>query len=111
VKSHLNEKLGIQVIRRLWLTFAARPYNPRSHKLIYQLPVYQPDYELGALGDAGIMGHQDHRHAQLLVHPQQQLRDLHPRLAVQVAGWFVGQEQPGLVAQRSRNRHTLLLSA
>ena len=45
------------------------------------------------------------------VQPFNQVEDTACRGFVQVASGFVGQQQPGIVDQRARKRHTLLLAA
>src|SRR2546423_978716 len=60
--------------------------------------------------DVGVVGRHEHGHAKL-VDPQQQLQDLPADQRIQVAGGFVGDDQPRVVDERARDRRPLLLAA
>ena len=53
----------------------------------------------------------DHDHKTILGHFLQNLHDLHAGLRVQSAGWFVSQNDVGVVDQRTGDGHTLHLTA
>ena len=62
-------------------------------------------------GHRGIMGHHQHRHAQLSVGPLQRAEYVHGGRAVELTGRLVGQQQFRPVRQRGRDRRPLLLPA
>jgi acyl-CoA thioesterase-1 len=65
---------------------------------------------LGAAGHFHTMGYHDQGHAVLLVQLAEKVEDLLGGLAVEVTGGFVGQEQIGLIGQRSGDSHPLPLA-
>src|SRR5574341_312830 len=77
---------------------------------LLDLTVSQGNGSLRVGGDDGIMRDHDER-GTLPVNLVQQAHNLLPRMAVEVADRFIRDNQHGIVDQRPRNGHTLLLAA
>ena len=74
------------------------------------LPIAHEDHPLGDAGDIGIVrDHQDGLPPVMGL--TQQSQHVEGGLAVQVAGGFVGQQDGGLVDERTRQRHALFFTA
>jgi hypothetical protein len=78
-------------------------------KLLDHAPIVQRDHLIGVGGGFGIVGYHDDGAGCLRSQFAQQKQDLFACFAVQVTGWFVGQQQGSLVNQGPRNRDPLLL--
>src|SRR5690242_7387473 len=57
-----------------------------------------------------VVRHDDERRA-VAIEPVEEANDLRAGAGIQLAGWLVGKEELGLVRQRTRNGHALLLAA
>ncbi len=80
-------------------------------------PLIRNDFAIGQMDsaprpfpDSRIMRHHDERQA-LPVHLLDELDDLPARDAVEIAGGFIGEQQPGTHHHRARDRRPLLLAA
>src|SRR5690606_10637398 len=73
--------------------------------------VDQGDGAVAGLGQARVVGHHQHRAAELLVEATQQLEHRSCRLRIEVAGGLVGQQQGRAGDQGTGDRHALLLAA
>src|SRR3990170_2453691 len=77
----------------------------------HDAPVADRDDAGGVAGDVVLVGDQQHGDAAVAVETLQDLHDLDAGAAVEIAGGLVGQDQLGVVDQRARDRHPLLLPA
>jgi len=68
-------------------------------------------HAVAARGQCGVVGHKHQRCAVVAVAPKQQLDDLLPRGLVEIAGWFVGDNDGGIWRDRARQRDALLFAA
>lgn len=73
--------------------------------------VHQPDDPVGPCGHLGIVRDDHERPAGLGPMGGERVQNPAPRGPVEVAGGFIGEEDPGLVDQGASNRHTLALAA
>src|SRR5664280_1629376 len=88
---------------RQWMALAVM-----YHRI--DMAILQVDDPLGVLCHHRVVRHDDNGGA-LVMQFQQQLHDLFPGMAVQVAGGFVGDDHDRIGDQGARNRHALLLAA
>src|SRR5882724_2215601 len=75
------------------------------------LAVPQLHYNIRQRRSLHAMRGHDRRRILLARQPLQQLQDEVSSLCVQIAGWFIGQQDRRTLDQRSRNRHALHLPA
>src|ERR1043166_2572191 len=66
---------------------------------------------LGMLGHGGIMGDDDDGDAFLTIELLEHLQDLFAGLRIQIAGWFVCEEQRQMIHEGAGDCHALLLPA
>src|SRR5690242_3291660 len=78
-------------------------------RIANNLTIPHLDHSFGIVRHVSTMGyHNDSRPPPIQVYKK--LHDPFTRLAVQVAGWLVGDEQQGFDGQGAGNGHTLILS-
>src|SRR2546427_4082018 len=86
--------------------------SPREVRGIrYDPPVLEPDDAGAVVGHLLFVSNKNDRNPTLLFEPLEDLHHLDARTAVEVARWFIGQQDRGAVQERSRNGDALLLSA
>ena len=66
---------------------------------------------VGHRRELGVVGHEHERGAAAGVDRAQQIHDVAAVRGVEVPGRFVGEDDLGVVGQRARERHALLLAA
>src|SRR5690606_22959825 len=71
----------------------------------------EADDAAGAASELGVVRDEHERRLVLLVQADQQIDDARTRLAIQVAGRLVGEQDPRVVRERARDRDALLLAA
>ena len=79
--------------------------------ILVDFAVFEDDHALGVLRDVVFVRDQHERDALLAVEPLKDFHDFDRRARIEVAGWFIGQDDRGLIDQRAGDGHTLLLTA
>src|SRR5262249_1633414 len=82
------------------------------HRLVaHDAPIAEGDDAVGLQSDVAVVGHHDQRLMVALVGELEQRDDLLGVAAIQVAGRLVGQDQRGVIDQRTADGDALLLPA
>jgi len=79
-------------------------------RLVHERAVAHRDQSVGGRRDPGVVGH-DHERLAVGVKLIEQAQQIGCGGAVEIARWFVGEQNQRLVRQRPRDRHALALSA
>jgi hypothetical protein len=91
----------------------AAPRHGRAHgkRALHDAPVAQDQAGVGHRRELGVVGHEHERSAAARVDRAQQIHDVPAVRRVEVPRRFVGEDNLGIVGQRTGERHPLLLSA
>jgi methenyltetrahydromethanopterin cyclohydrolase len=79
--------------------------------IVYNAAIVHTQNAAGSLRNPSIMGDDDNSGALALVEIRQQTQNLFSTLAVQGAGWFIGQDQRRSIGEGAGHCHALALSA
>src|SRR5262245_41969239 len=105
----------VRMVRRLlrnrFTTTSENRFMASPRRSVGQHALVEVQHPAGALGGVRIVGDHDDGLLELAIEPLEQLEDLFPRLAVEVAGRLVGQQQRRIAHDGARDRHPLLLPA
>ncbi|AIB13926.1 hypothetical protein ABAZ39_18485 (plasmid) [Azospirillum argentinense] len=85
--------------------------SARATHILRQPPVADEDAAMASGGDRWVMGDDDDRGADVPIEGDQRGHDVLGRLAVEIAGRLIRQQNGGLTDQRPGDRHTLALAA
>ncbi len=83
---------------------------PPRHFVTFHTAVTQFHYAVGISGHFFIVGDDDESDALFLVQLLQQGHHLRAGRAVQIAGWFIGQDERGVVNEGAGDSHPLLFA-
>ena len=112
--SPVRRLLAAQVRPEQWQVLEhgeLRRSSGSGHSFAFELALLEMQHVLRARRGVRIVRHHDDRLALLLVQRLQQVEDLIARLAVEIAGRLVAQQERGIGDDRARDADALLLTA
>src|SRR5262245_10766271 len=102
---------NVRILLRPRLTSTSERRFMRASRLLRQLALFEVNEPLGALGGMRIVRHHDDRLLELGVETLQQREDFLGRLAVEITGRLVGEQDRRVADQRACDGNPLFLAA
>src|SRR4051812_45977068 len=90
---------------------ARRTSSSRLHRRVHRSTVAQHEPQIRERGKLRIMRDEDERRLPPTTNVEQQIKDDAASGGVEIAGWFVGEQDGWIVGERPGNRDALLLAA